>query len=104
MHSQAHNSDTSDSVESLLETALLKLMDYCRSNHWAGYDPYDALNSGAFAALPFLNFRIPRLILTQLLKRSPVNLRRWQGARKRRNPKASRRFAPALGNPPPRGL
>ena len=53
----------------------MKLLDYCHANDWAGYDPYDALNSKLFEALPFLNARLPRLVLTQALKRSPVDLR-----------------------------
>jgi hypothetical protein len=55
--------------------ATLKLLSYCRSRNWAGYDPYDALNSRIFKALPFLNSKLPRLALTQALKRSPINLR-----------------------------
>ncbi len=46
---------------------------YCRANDWAGYDPYDALNCPLFGLLPLLNRRLPRLVLTQLLKRSPIN-------------------------------
>jgi hypothetical protein len=38
-----------------IKKATLKLLAYCRANDWAGYDPYDALNSGIFKALPFLN-------------------------------------------------
>jgi len=53
----------------------LDLLAYCRANDWAGYDPYDALNSRVFRALPFLDFRLARLVLTQGVKRSPVNLR-----------------------------
>lgn len=53
----------------------IELLRYCRTNDWAGYDPYDALNSEVFKALPILDSRLPRLALTQLLKRSPVNLR-----------------------------
>jgi hypothetical protein len=55
--------------------ATLKLFSYCQSHNWAGYDPYDALNSRIFQALPFLNSRFPRLALTQALKRCPINLR-----------------------------
>ena len=51
------------------------MLAYCHANDWAGYDPYDALNSKWFTSLPFLNFRLARLVLTQALKRSPVNLR-----------------------------
>ena len=63
-----------DALRTTKGTAL-KLMAYCRANNWAGYDPYDALNSRVFKALPFLNFRLARLALTQGVKRCPVNLR-----------------------------
>jgi hypothetical protein len=70
------------------KSATLKLLTYCRDNDWAGYDPYDALNSRAFIALPFLNFKLARLVLTQALKRSPINLRRALLVPKKQNPKA----------------
>lgn len=57
------------------ESAALELLAYCRANDWAGYDPYDALNSRVFRALPFLDFRLARLALTQGVKRSAFNLR-----------------------------
>jgi hypothetical protein len=65
-----------------------KLFSYCQANEWAGYDPYDALNSKVFKALPLLDSRVPRLILTQLLKRSPINLRSLLQVPKTQNPKA----------------
>lgn len=52
-----------------------RLFEYCRARNWAGYDPYDALNSRIFEALPFLHFRWPRLVFIQGLKRCPINLR-----------------------------
>ena len=55
--------------------AALSLLQYCRSRNWAGHDPYDALNSELFKAIPILNSRLPRLVMTQLLKRSPVDVR-----------------------------
>jgi hypothetical protein len=79
-----------------LEAAILKLAAYCRANDWAGYDPYDALNSRLFDAVPFLNSRFPRLILTQILKRSPVNLRPVAGVPKTQNPKAIALFLSAF--------
>ncbi|MGA2531529.1 MAG: hypothetical protein ABSG19_00690 [Candidatus Aminicenantales bacterium] len=60
--------------ESAKETTL-KLLAYCRAHDWAGFDPYDALNSKVFRAFPFLNFKLFRLFLTQTVKRCPVNLR-----------------------------
>jgi hypothetical protein len=78
------------------EEAFVKLLAYCRANDWAGYDPYDALNSKVFKALPFLNFRLSRLVLTQALKRSPINIRRLMLIPKTQNPKAIALFLSAL--------
>jgi hypothetical protein len=72
----------------MLKAAILKLVGYCRAEGWAGYDPYDALNSKIFQALPVLNSRYPRLVLTQGLKASPVNLRSLLRVPKTQNPKA----------------
>src|SRR5467141_1810713 len=79
-----------------LEAKILKLLAYCQANDWAGYDPYDAVNSQAFAALPFLNSRLPRLFLNQALKRSPVNIRRFLRIPKTQNPKAIALFLSAF--------
>lgn len=78
------------------EMVLIKLLSYCRSQDWAGYDPYDALNSRVFKSLPSLNSRIPRLILTQALKRSPLNIRPLVGVLKTQNPKALALFLASL--------
>jgi len=59
----------------IIKDITLELLAYCRANEWAGYDPYDALNSRVFRALPFLDFKLARLALTQGIKRSPINLR-----------------------------
>jgi len=56
-------------------TIARRLLAYCQSHDWAGADPYDALNSRLFRALPFLNFKLARLALTQTVKRSPIDLR-----------------------------
>src|SRR5205814_2080979 len=84
--------DMSNEVQAI----ILKLLAYCRTNDWAGYDPYDALNSRLFEALPFLDSRFPRLVLTQALKRSPVNFRRLLLIPKAENPKAIGLFLSAL--------
>src|SRR6202045_4798767 len=81
-----------------IKNAALKLLTYCRANNWAGYDPYDALNSEIFKALPFLNFRVPRLVLTQTLKRSPINIRPLARVPKTQNPKAIGLFLSAFVN------
>jgi hypothetical protein len=79
-----------------VERATRKLLAYCRRNDWAGYDPYDALNSRLFKALPVLDSRIPRLALTQILKRSPINVRSLALVPKTQNPKAMALFLSAL--------
>jgi len=75
-------------MDSELRAAILRLLAFCQANNWAGYDPYDALNSKALEVLPFLNSRVPRLILTQSLKRSPFNIRRLLFIPKLQNAKA----------------
>jgi hypothetical protein len=79
-----------------LKSTTLKLLAYCRANDWAGYDPYDALNSGIFKRLLFLDFRLPRLVLTQILKRSPFNFRPLLMVPKTENPKAIALFLMAF--------
>jgi hypothetical protein len=68
------------------EQASTRLLRYCRSEAWAGYDPYDALNSTLARVLP-VKQKIPRIVFTQLIKRSPVNLRPMLGIKKGLNPK-----------------
>lgn len=58
-----------------LETVTLKLASYCKARNWSGYDPYDALNSRIIKYVPFLDNRVSRIAATQLLRRSPWNLR-----------------------------
>ncbi len=82
-------------IDKSVEAATLKLLAYCQANDWAGHDPYDALNSRIFLALPFLNTRFPRLVLTQLLKRSPINVRGLMLVPKTQNPKAMALFLSA---------
>ncbi len=79
-----------------VERAARKLLAYCQQQDWAGHDPYDALNSGLFKALPFLDARFPRLALTQLLKRSPIDVRGLARVPKTQNPKAMALFLRAL--------
>jgi hypothetical protein len=78
------NQSTKDDIMEV----TFKLLDYCRANDWAGYDPYDALNSKIYISLPFLNYKLIRLILIQGFKRSPINLRPLFLVPKTRNPKA----------------
>jgi hypothetical protein len=79
-----------------LESAISKLLAYCEANDWAGYDPYDAVNSRIFELAPFLDSRIPRLVLTQALKRSPIDFRRMLLIPKTQNSKAIALFLSAF--------
>lgn len=79
-----------------LKTAFFKLLAYCRDQDWAGYDPYDALTSRLFTKLPLLDSRFPRLALTQVLKRSPINIRHLALIPKAQNPKAMALFLSSL--------
>ena len=75
--------DTDTMASRCLERALA----YGAARNWQGFDPYDALLSPA-ARLPVLrNSRFFRLALTQAMKRSPVNLRRFWGIGPTTNPK-----------------
>ena len=80
----------------LCRDAALRLLGYCRQNHWAGDDPYDALSSPLFQLIPALNTKLPRLLFTQALKRSPVNLRRLLRIPHLQNPKALALFLSSL--------
>ena len=61
---------------SKLEESISNLRDYCETENFMGWDPYDGLNSPIIKKT-FLN-RIPlaRLIFIQFFKRSPINLRK----------------------------
>jgi len=80
----------------VIEDTTLELLAYCRANEWAGYDPYDALNSRVFKALPFLDFKLARLTLTQGVKRCPINLRPLLLVPKTPNPKGIALFLSSL--------
>ncbi|HET9532323.1 MAG TPA: hypothetical protein VFQ92_18335 [Blastocatellia bacterium] len=68
------------------ERALEKLLEYCRGEGWAGYDPYDGLNIDPELAPP-LTGKLARTALIQLIKRSPINIRPLLGIKKGLNPK-----------------
>src|SRR5690554_1987360 len=59
----------------MIEDGFACLRAYCEAEHYKGWDPYDGLNSAIFQATPFKHWDLARLVLIQLCKRSPVNLR-----------------------------
>jgi hypothetical protein len=91
-------SPTPSLVNDDAEAAISKLLSYCQANDWAGWDPYDALNSKLFDTFPFLNSRVPRLLITQVLKHSPINIRPLALIPKTQNPKALSLFLSGLLN------
>src|SRR5438105_779115 len=76
-----------------LKTAHKDLWKWCRDQGFAGYDPYDALNSRLFQATPFKRSRAARLACTQFHKRSPINFRSLVRIPRERNAKAMALFA-----------
>jgi hypothetical protein len=84
-----------DSIEQVFED----LLAWCRRRDFAGPDPFDALNSRVFQSTPFRHSRTARLIWTQALKRSPLNLRSLALIPPQKNPKGHALFAlAALAN------
>lgn len=73
-------------IDDECEHALSKLLRYCRSESWVGYDPYDGLNAPLADSFLFRT-AFSRTLLTQLAKRSPINLRPILGINKDFNPK-----------------
>lgn len=56
--------------------SFIRLKNYCEIQNFAGWDPYDGLNSKVFQAIPFLKrSAFCRLVVIQGFKRSPINLR-----------------------------
>ncbi len=64
-----------------------KVLSSVKKDNYAGYDPFDLLNSKLIKYLRLNQFEYIRLILLQIGKRSPVNFRRLIGVPKLRNPK-----------------
>src|SRR5882762_9453574 len=81
------------------EQAFADLFAWCRERDFAGYDPFDGLNSRLFQASPLKNSRTARLLWTQLCKRSPINFRALAKVPPERNAKGIALFAlAALAN------
>jgi hypothetical protein len=79
-----------------IRKCIAGLMAYCSESDWAGYDPYDALNSRVFNLTPFAKSRLCRIAITQIMKRLPVNLRSLLLVPREQNPKAIALFLVAL--------
>jgi hypothetical protein len=64
-----------ESNQPSFRTAYQQLLSWCRENDFAGHDPFDALNSRLFQATPLAKSRNARFVWTQIVKRSPSDLR-----------------------------
>lgn len=70
-----------------------QLFAYCKAENFAGYDPFDGLNSRYFRLSPFNRFALARLAWLQTFKRLPFDLRSKFGIDKGVNPKGIALFA-----------
>jgi len=75
------------------DNAYTQLLSWCRERDFAGHDPFDALNSRLFQATPLARTRNARLLWTQLVKRSPSDLRNLSSVPTERNSKGIALFA-----------
>ncbi|SRR6266498_76362 len=81
------------------ESAYEVLFSWCQKRNFAGYDPFDALNSRLFQATPLKYSSLARFAWTQVVKRSPLNLRRLARVPPEQNPKGIALFSlAALAN------
>lgn len=71
----------------LFENSFLSLKSYCESQNFAGWDPYDGLNSKVFQATFLKHWDLARLAWIQGFKRSPANFRKLMMVPKGHNPK-----------------
>ncbi|PWT91486.1 MAG: hypothetical protein C5B55_08010 [Blastocatellia bacterium] len=89
--------DQNDSLTSdRFLNAFTDLLAWCRAHGFTGHDPFDALNSSLFQKTPLAKSRNARLIWTQLIKRSPSDLRTIARVPRQRNSKGIALFALAL--------
>jgi len=74
-------------LKSKITTSFLKLKIYCEKENFAGWDPYDGLNSKLFNATPLKHWDIARWAWIQAFKLSPINFRRLMLVPKEHNAK-----------------
>jgi len=78
-----------------VQQRFLALQKYVEDQNYAGWDPYDGLNSRLFQITPLRYSRFARLAWIQLFKRIPINLRVITGVPKGHNPKGLALFLSA---------
>ncbi|MGR5130760.1 aspartate-semialdehyde dehydrogenase [Vibrio alfacsensis] len=84
--------DFYDQIKAISQTTL----ESAKQNDFAGYDPFDSLNSVFFTQLPRLKKGIFGLAWIQFNKRSIINFRPLLGVPKKRNPKGVALFLMGL--------
>lgn len=67
--------------------SFLSLKTYCESQNFAGWDPYDGLNSKIFNATSLKHWDLARLAWIQGFKKSPINFRKMLLVPKEHNAK-----------------
>jgi len=72
---------------SKISSSFSSLKSYCESENFAGWDPYDGLNSKIFKATPLKHWDLARLAWIQGFKRSPINFRKLLLVPKQHNAK-----------------
>ena len=73
-----------------------KLLSSIQADDFAGYDPFDSLNSTLLQSTPLYRNEWVRLIWLQIGKRSPINFRPLLRVPKKRNPKGVGLFISGL--------
>ena len=76
---------------------LIQNLNYSKENQYKGFNKYDALDSSLLSTLSFGN-KYLRLFYSQIVMRSPVNLRPFLGVPKTINPKGLALFSIAYLN------
>jgi len=81
-----------------INKSFFLLKQYCESENFKGWDPYDGLNSKVFKALKMDKVGLLRLVWIQFFKRSPINFRKLMLVEKDYNPKGLGLFLTAYCN------
>lgn len=79
------------------DTSCRKVLNYAEAHDYTGYGKFDALNSPFLKALSFNNKWL-RLVVSQIIKRTPIHIRPVLGVRQYKNPKGMALFARAYLN------
>jgi hypothetical protein len=90
-------SSTQNSMFTAIEQSCQAVLAYAKAKDYTGYGKFDALNSPFLKGVS-LNNKWLRLVASQIIKRSSLNLRPLFGVRQYKNPKGMGLFARAYLN------